>query len=150
MKVRKILVPLDGSPMAEAALPKALELAEDGAAKLVLMRAIDPATLAGGYGRVAAINEAAEYLRNVAARLRREGIDVVGRSVCYAAAGPAIVEAARRMKPALIVMATNGAARSIHESVVTFVLDRTQMPIVLVATGKAVITDRGGSRRKVA
>ena len=138
MKNRKILVPLDGSSMAEAALPKAVELAkQNGAAKLVLVRAVDPASLPGGYGQVTAINQAAEYLRNVAVRLRDEGVDVVGRSVSYAAAGPAIVEAARTVRPALIVMVSSDADRATSGPVAEFVLGRTRMPIVRVAARKA-------------
>ena len=138
MKSKKILVPLDGSSTAEAALPKAAELAkQNGAAKLVLVRAVDPATLPGGHGQVAAINQAAEYLRNVAVRLRNGGVDVVGRSVCYAAAGPAIVEAARTVRPAFIVMVSSDADRLTRGSVAEFVLDRTQVPIVRVAPRSA-------------
>jgi nucleotide-binding universal stress UspA family protein len=138
VKNRKILVPLDGSSTAEAALPRAAELAkQNGGAKLVLLRAVDPATLPGGDGQVTAINQAAEYLRNVAVRLRNEGVDVAGRSVCYAAAGPAIVEAARTVRPAFIVMVSRNPDRLTPGSVAEFVLDRTQIPIVLVAPRKA-------------
>ena len=138
MKHTRILVPLDGSSTAEAALPKAVDLAKQhGAAKLVLVRAVDPASLAGGYGRVAAINQAAEYLRNVAVRLRNEGVEVIGRSVCYDAAGPAIVETARTVRPAFIVMVSRDAERLTPGSVAEFVLDRTRMPIIRVAARKA-------------
>jgi hypothetical protein len=45
-----MLVPLDGSPVAEAALPKAVELAKQSeAVKIVLVRAVDPATLPSGF-----------------------------------------------------------------------------------------------------
>ena len=37
MKLQKILVPLDGSALAEAALPKAVEMAESSGAKLLLI-----------------------------------------------------------------------------------------------------------------
>jgi nucleotide-binding universal stress UspA family protein len=137
----KILVPLDGSRAAETALPKAVGLARQNAgARLVLVRAVDPATLPGvGFtgAQVSAINEAAEYLRNVAAHLRTEGIDVVGRSVWYAAAGPAIVEAARTVNPDVIVMVSGSADQLISGSVTEFVRHRTRIPIVRVAAAKA-------------
>ncbi len=41
MKLDKILVPLDGSLLAEAALPKAVELAQDSGAQLLLLRAAE-------------------------------------------------------------------------------------------------------------
>jgi nucleotide-binding universal stress UspA family protein len=133
VKTRRILVPLDGSSGAEAALPKAVHLArEDADAKLYLMRAVDPATLPGGCGQVAAINQAAEYLRSVAVRLRAEGVEVVSRSVSYSAVGPAIVEASRTVKPAFIVMTTRGGNPVMPGGVAEFVLHRTRMPIVLV------------------
>jgi nucleotide-binding universal stress UspA family protein len=137
----KILVPLDGSPMAEAALPKALELAKrNEAARIILLRAVDPAALPGRFSatQVAAINEAAAYLDNVAGRLRREGVELVGRSVSYAGAGRAIVEAARAAKPDLIVMVSRGADRRSPGPVAQFVLREARMPILLVAAGTAL------------
>jgi nucleotide-binding universal stress UspA family protein len=128
---------------AEAALPKAVEHVQwSGGGKLVLVRAVEPGTLppAGTIEtRLAAINEAAEYLLSVATRLRHGGVDVVGRSVSYAAAGPAIVEAARTLKPDLIVMASRRAGRLIPGSIADFVLQRTRMPIVLMSSDDAPI-----------
>ena len=140
MKVMTILIPLDGSPVAEAALSKAVELAKrHEAARLVLVRAVDPAALPDGFtaAQVAAINRAAEYLRSVASQLRREGIDRVGRSVWYAAAGPAIVEAARTVRPDCILMVSSEGDRLVPGPVAEFVRHRTLIPVVLVAVGSA-------------
>ena len=142
MKVMKILVALDGSREAEAALPKAVELVEqnDGA-KVVLVRAVDPATLAGAGAadaRLTAINAAAEYLGEVAAQLRKQGVRPVVRSVWYTAAGVAIAGVARAVKPDLIVMTArrcNDAGRLIPGPTAEFVLHRTRVPILLVAAG---------------
>ncbi|MGH7318594.1 MAG: universal stress protein [Candidatus Rokuibacteriota bacterium] len=140
MKGLKILVPLDGSSLAEATLPKAVEFVkQNNGGRLVLVRAVDPATLPGDVAtgaQVVAINEAAEYLWGMTERLGDEGVGLVVRSVFCAAAGPAIVEAARAAKLDLIVMATHhrsGAGRLIPGPVAEFVLDRMCMPIVLVA-----------------
>ena len=47
VRIARILVALDGSSDAEIALPKAVELAkQNAAAKVVLVRAVDPARLA--------------------------------------------------------------------------------------------------------
>src|SRR6185436_14799631 len=66
LKEIRILAVLDGSRWAETVLPKAVELVRDlPGAKVVVIRAVDPATLPGAGGheaRAAAINEAAEYL----------------------------------------------------------------------------------------
>jgi nucleotide-binding universal stress UspA family protein len=121
------------------ALPKAVEVAkQDGAARLILVRAVDPATLPGGFtaAQVAAINGAAEYLRNVAGRLQSLGVERVSRSVCYASPDPAIVEAVRTVRPDFIVMVRGGADRVILGPVAEFVRQRTRMPIVLVAVGR--------------
>jgi nucleotide-binding universal stress UspA family protein len=81
------------------------------------------------------INEAAEYLGGVAARLRSDGIRPVTRSVWCAGAGHAISEVARTVRPDLIVMTSrrrNDAGRLIPGPIAEFVRDQTGMPIVLV------------------
>ena len=148
MRIARILVALDGSPDAEIALPKAVELVkQSAAAKVVLVRAVDPATLAGKAGndvRAAAINEASEYLSDVAARLRSEGVRPVTRSVWLANAGQAISEVARTVRPDLIVMTSghrDDAGRLVPGPVAEFVRDRAEVPIVLVSAGDT----RGGT-----
>ncbi|MGH7312423.1 MAG: universal stress protein [Candidatus Rokuibacteriota bacterium] len=73
MNVDKILVPLDGSPLAEAALPRAVNLVMDNSgATIVLLRAAEARTLPGVNlidAHVSVIREAEEYLEAVAARL---------------------------------------------------------------------------------
>lgn len=142
MKVTKILVALDGSREAEAALPKAVQLVkENEGAKVVLVRAVDPVALAGAGAadvRLIAINAAAEYLGGVAAQLRKQGVSPVVRSVWYAAAGVTIAGVARAVKPDLIVMTArrrNDAGRLVPGPIAEFVRDRTRMPILLVAAG---------------
>lgn len=116
LKGIKILAVLDGSRWAETVLPKAVELVrQHPGATVVVARAVDPATVprdGGNQARVAAMNEAAEYLGEVAARLRSEGVRPVARSVWYAAAGPAIAELARTVKPDVILMAADRRADS--------------------------------------
>jgi nucleotide-binding universal stress UspA family protein len=139
VRIARILVALDGSRDAESALPKVVELATQTAAvTVVLVRAVDPATLAGKTDsdvRVAAINEAAEYLGDVAVRLRGEHVRAVTRSVWFAGAGDAISEVARTVRPDLIVMTSrrrDDAGRLVPGPIAEFVRDRTEMPIVLV------------------
>jgi nucleotide-binding universal stress UspA family protein len=150
VKVMKILVALDGSREAEAALPKAVALVkQNDGAKVVLVRAVDPATLAGtgaANARVTAINEAAEYLGDVAAQLRKQGVRPVVRSVWYAAAGVTIAGVARAVKPDLIVMATrrrDDTGRLVAGPIARCVLDRTRTPILLVAARGMLATIPG-------
>jgi nucleotide-binding universal stress UspA family protein len=140
MKIMRILVALDGSRWAEAALPKAVELVkQNDGAKVVIVRAVDPATLDGaGFteARVRAINEAADYLGTIAAQLREEGVRPVSRSVLYAAAGPAVVRVARAVKADVIVMAAahrNTAGHLVPGPIAEFVRHQSGRPIFLVA-----------------
>jgi len=139
VKIMKILIPLDGSPGAEAALLEAIQfLEQNNGARFVLVRAVDPTgqPAPGATGTpLADVNEAAEYLGSVAEQLREKGVSLVDRSVWYAPAGPAIVEAVRAAKPDLIVMTAdrrNGAGHLIPGPVAGFVMHRTGMPLVLV------------------
>src|SRR5687767_6512099 len=87
----QILVPLDGSALAEAALPHAIAIARATAASLVLLRAIPrPAEAAevawraihyarvwdGQGGREAERSAAEEYLERLGRALQDEGLEV--------------------------------------------------------------------------
>jgi nucleotide-binding universal stress UspA family protein len=157
MKAERILVPLDGSPLAERALPTALELLSDEPrATLILLRTAE-ATTAAGIDRIdaqgAAVLEAQSYLAAVAERLRDQGIARVVRSVWCSSAANAIVEAARVRCVNLIVMATHGGngRRESRGSVADSVLRRARIPIVLVSASGAVELgardDTGASER---
>ena len=112
MKVNKVLVPLDGSPLAEMVLPTAVELIRDSPdATLMLLRAVGVTSLPGIdpiEAQVAAVGEAESYLEGVAERLRAGGRSRVMTSVWYSGATEAIVEAARVRGADLIVMSTHG------------------------------------------
>jgi nucleotide-binding universal stress UspA family protein len=139
MKLDMILVPLDGSPLAETALTTAQRLIEDHPdAKVLLLRAAEATTLPGGdpiEDQVTVVREAQEYLDAVAARLRAAGLRNVETSVWYGAPAPAIVEAARVSKVDVIVMSTHGRSglgRLLLGSVAESVLRETPTPILLV------------------
>ena len=139
MKFDKILVPLDGSLFAEAALPKAVELiSNNDEATLILLRAAEAATLPGVDpidAQVTVVRGAEEYLETVAARLREDGVPRVRTSVWYGPAAPSILEAARMANPDLIMMSTHGRGgigRLIVGSVAESVLRGTRTPIFLI------------------
>ena len=149
MKVDKVLVPLDGSPLAEMALPTAIEVLRDSPdATLVLLRAVEVTALPGIdpiEAQVAVVGEAESYLEGVAARLRGEGRPRVITSVWYSGATEAIVEAARVRGVGLIVMSTHGRTglrRVILGSVAESVLRRTPTPILLVSAAGARVETR--------
>jgi nucleotide-binding universal stress UspA family protein len=145
MNLRKILVPLDGSVFAEAALEEAAELAGDKHATLMLLRAAEATTFPGvdpTEAEVQVVQEAEQYLDQLAARLAARGIKDVETSVWYGPPDAAIVEAARARKPDLIVMSTHGRSglgRLIVGSVAESVLRGTRTPILLLRTPEAPV-----------
>jgi nucleotide-binding universal stress UspA family protein len=78
MTIRRILVPLDGSRLAEAVLPAAASLAKALRARVLLLHVLerDPPRSVHGEPHLTSASEANEYLDGVASRLRRQGIEV--------------------------------------------------------------------------
>lgn len=137
MNARKIVVPLDGSALAEAALPKAIEVAKaTPGATVVLMRAAE----AGGFAsdlieaQITVVRAAEDYLDAVATRVRAAGVTAT-TSVWYGAPAAAIVEVAEMTRADLIVMSTHGRSglgRLLIGSVAEAVLRATHTPILLL------------------
>ena len=139
MAMEKILVPLDGSDLAEAALETAIDiLHERPETTLLLLRAAESAHSAkrdAVTNKAHAVREAESYLNGVAAGLRECGITGVRTAVWYGAAAPTIVEVAALEKVDLIIMTSHGrsgAGRLIFGSVAESVLHGTRIPILLV------------------
>jgi nucleotide-binding universal stress UspA family protein len=139
----RVLVPLDGSALAEEAVPPALELAAALGADLHLLRVIEPPTAAyaEGYASTAfdttgALDEARAYLDGVAAPLRARGLTVeVGVEADVGLAQTAIAAAAHERHATAISMATHGRgglARLVLGSVATGTLQRANVPLLLV------------------
>jgi nucleotide-binding universal stress UspA family protein len=149
MKVETILVPLDGSLMAEAALNPAADLARMTRAKLVLLRAGQTHTLPMAdpvEAQVDVMHEAQEYLETVRARLEQAGDLTVETSAWYGPAVESIVDAARSRAADLIVMSSHGrsgVSRLVMGSVAESVLRATAVPILLIRPyGAALDTPR--------
>jgi nucleotide-binding universal stress UspA family protein len=145
MKIDKVLIPLDGSTLAEQALTKALDLAEPRQPTLVLLRAAEASTWPGGdptNGQIQVVREAEQYLETLKADLAARGIRRVETSVWYGPPASAIVEAARAAKADLIVMTTHGRSglgRLILGSVAEAVLRGTSTPILLLRSDGAAV-----------
>jgi nucleotide-binding universal stress UspA family protein len=108
-----ILVPLDGSRLAESVLPAAEAFASRLHASFVLVHVIEknvPATV-HGERHLAAAPEATEYLEAIAARLRRAG----GQATCHVHeeeqqnVARSIVEHADEIEASLILMCSHGS-----------------------------------------
>ena len=78
MTVRRILVALDGSLLAEGVLPAAASLAQRLRVPLILLHVLerDPPPSVHGEPHLTSATDAKEYLDGTAERLRRDGIDV--------------------------------------------------------------------------
>jgi nucleotide-binding universal stress UspA family protein len=137
MNPKIVLVPLDGSRLAERALDTATGFAREGA-KVVLLRAAEAHTAPfadPSAAQVTVIEEAEAYLAAVAARLRSAGATDVETTVWYGAPAESIAEAAGLRKADLIVMSTHGRSglgRLMLGSVAETVLRSTSTPILLL------------------
>lgn len=135
--MQRILVPLDGSPLAEHALPYAEWLARGTGAQLVLVRVALARTFASAdpvATQLQVVTEAERYLETVATRLREQGL-TVATATPYGDAARWIVDEARLRAVDLIVMTTHGRAglgRWLYGSIAQAVLARTPVPVLLV------------------
>jgi nucleotide-binding universal stress UspA family protein len=135
--VNTILVPLDGSPLAERALPHAEALATATGARLALIRAVQHHAFLGvdtPAERVTAMAEAEAYLTELADLLIGRGF-IVDTGVVYGGAAAAILAEAERREATMIAMATHGRGgfgRLRYGSVAEAVLRRTTTPLLLI------------------
>ena len=150
MKLEKILVPLDGSKLAEAALDSAVDLAAGAPVTYILIRAAEAHALPVADptdAQVKVVREAEEYLGAVRARLAERRITDVQTGVWYGPAAATIVEAAHARKVDLIVMSTHGRSglgRLILGSVAEAVLRGTTVPVLIVRAHDAPVESPPG------
>jgi len=145
-KVRRVLVPLDGSLLAEAAIPPALALGALGGAEYVLVHVTEPSfwlgRLPGGMlaaspaaeGGQQSDRQAEDYLTRVAARLAGQGFKAETRVVVSNHLARAILDAARAARADLIALATHGRgglSRLLIGSVADKVMRRSDVPLLL-------------------
>lgn len=136
-----MLVPLDGSPLSEHALPVASALARAGHARIVLAFARWIAN---------ADDPHAPDLEAIATTLRAEGcaVETHARHLpSMEEAGQTLLAAADEVGAGLIVMATHGhggLGRVLYGSVADQVIRQTTIPLILVPPGSdgALRTDR--------
>lgn len=143
---KRILVPLDGSALAEAALSHAVQLAASSGGEIVLLRAVispysivaPDLVLAGqSIDQELLEQQAEQYLHALAARLASGGLPV--RTVT--SAGPvaeAILDHARTLEADIIVMSTHGRgglSRWVYGSVADRVLQAAPCPVLLIRAG---------------
>jgi nucleotide-binding universal stress UspA family protein len=156
MKIRTLMVPLDGSTLAEAALAPAIEFARENEATLVLVRAAEAHPMPGAdptEAQVQVVRKAEEYLEGVSARVKEAGLTRVETSVWYGPPAEAIVDCARFRKADLIVMSTHGRSgvgRLVLGSVAETVLRATHTPIFLLRPAAAPVAPAGAGQARPA
>lgn len=118
---RRVLVPLDGSDVAEEALGMAAELVHIMGGQLTLLRVVEPVPLVAPDGLVYSpptldtsvmddlTKQARAYVDHVAARWQGEGISVETRVIVNDIPAAAILESAEQHD--LIALATHGRSR---------------------------------------
>ncbi len=139
----KILVPLDGSALAEAILPHVCALAQCTSARILLLRVTyEPiytySMTEPGHGGATTSgqlqNESSLYLNAVAEQLRQEGLQA--EILCYyGEPAETIARVARELEVDLIAMCTHGRQgleRLVFGSVAQAVLHLTTIPVMLI------------------
>lgn len=148
-----IMVPLDGSALAERALPAAEHIASALHATLVLVRIVAPAHIAAvpPDGKTVAraeqettgeeLHAARTYLDSVAAPLRERGLRVQA-IIQQGVAGPTLVDLLSALQIGLVVMTTHGRsgmARFALGSVADHLVRSSHTPVLLL---RPLIEDR--------
>lgn len=152
VKFESIIVPLDGSELAEQVLPPVSDLAKAMDIEVVLVRAFElPATayyraddvspkaaafipsyeeLVAEFGR-----ESREYLEGKVKELRGRGLEKVRAEVLEGAAAEIILDLARKTRGSLIAMCTHGLSglkRWVIGSMTEKVVNHAESPLLII------------------
>lgn len=145
--LKKILVSVDGSELAERAIPYAKSLAEQYGAELLVIRVAHPLPIISDFSTasyeaiVAAEHQATEnYLVDLNDRFSNSPVAAKMIPLHEQDVAEAIIDYACREQVDLIVMSTHGRSgfsRWIHGSVATKVLNHAPCPVFLVRATEA-------------
>jgi nucleotide-binding universal stress UspA family protein len=131
----RLIVPLDGSPHAEVALPYAEHLAQRWSGEIILARAVPFAgAIVDNNAPPSGEVEARAYLRNLARRLQSQGLTIQSRAFD----GPPveyILELASQTPQCLVVLTTRGRsalARWFVGSVADGIVRATSVPVLVL------------------
>ncbi|MHB0912225.1 MAG: universal stress protein [Armatimonadota bacterium] len=151
---KNILVPLDGSGLAEQALTHATELAKSLGAKVTLLYVLEPVGLHPEPGLMGPVlsysfdmedeeKSAEEYLEHIEKRLQMDGVDA-SRYVLQGDPASVIVDFAAEKGIDLIAMSTHGRSgirRWVYGSVADRVLRSARVPVLLIRSTEKELTD---------
>ncbi|MEW6281640.1 MAG: universal stress protein [Candidatus Eremiobacterota bacterium] len=139
----RILLPLDGSPFAERALPPAAFLAGKDRARLNLLRVVDSIGQSDRWAEHLT-QACGRYLEQQAAALQERGLEVVPR---VEVGDPA--EKILEVPTDLIVMATHGHSgltRVILGSVAERVVQHARCPVLLIREHQGIVASPPGAQ----
>jgi nucleotide-binding universal stress UspA family protein len=141
--LKTVIVPLDGSPLAEQALPVVVDLAKTMDLQVVLVRAyaLPPTISAEDYGYYSAElldhleSEARDYLQGKINEIKQKGIATVTSVVNTGYGAEEIITLARNTPDNLIAMCTHGRSgiqRTVLGSVTDRVVRHSGDPVLIV------------------
>jgi nucleotide-binding universal stress UspA family protein len=151
-QLKRIIVPLDGSELAENALACASELAKKMNLEILLVRAYLMPGVAYPTGAYAPdwklLDEekkeiAREYLERKVNELRSEGLDSVSFTAVEGGPAEKILDIAKEKPQSLIAMSTHGAGgagRWVFGSVTERVIRHSETPVLVVRDERTDIT----------
>jgi nucleotide-binding universal stress UspA family protein len=154
----RVLVPLDGSEIAEAILPFVEKLAGPVDAEAMVIRVVEPLSAGEAFAAAGVVApdllflrqlEAKEYLSRVERRLANKGIRV-RTDLRNGTPAAEIVAAAAAWGADLIAMATHGRGglgRLLFGSVAEAVLRAAPVPVLMIRTTAKVSAPAGEARR---
>jgi len=141
--LKRVLVPLDGSPLAETVIPYTVELAQKIGLEIVLMRVfgVPVPVFAEDYGpyveelwnQVEA--EAGKYLDEKAQQLQAQGLTHIAKIATAGFAAEKIIDSARERADCLVAMCTHGRSgvnRWVMGSVTDRVVRHCGDPVLIV------------------
>ena len=145
-EIRDILVPLDGSPLAEAALEPAAMLARLWDAEISLVQVVTPVALAAdpalpfptGYSDAITATRsefAGDYIRDMAVLLRESGVKASGVVVTGRAVPETLIDLAAPGRVSLMAVATHGLGglrRMVLGSVADKLVRGATVPVMVV------------------
>jgi nucleotide-binding universal stress UspA family protein len=144
---KRVLLALDGSQLAEQALPHAVAQVERSGAELILLCVLEPFPQAGilwqddvRRAEKQAIRQAQDYLEGIAATIRDRGFDVKP-AVSLGQPGLEVVRFAEANDVDLIVINSrgrSGLSRWLMGSVADRVVRGATVPVLLVRTGQSI------------
>jgi nucleotide-binding universal stress UspA family protein len=144
-----ILIPLDGSALAEQVLGPALDLARLMEARCTLLRVIEPRSSPHNGAPGGPPKEAAVYLERIAARAREQGVPAQVRIVVARHVAEAILEEAAAQASDLIAVATHGRSgftRLLRGSVADRLVRAAACPVLVYCpSGKGHYANAGQS-----